>query len=279
MNAPTATAPIGFFFRTTLIQIMIASSIVIAWPALQSLPLSLILATTLATLGAYTLGLPSAWRAINALLPSAAALSLSTEVPGWIFLLGLIALATVYAPAIWTRVPYYPTPREAYPTILAEIPTASPVTLVDIGSGFGDLIIFLAKQRPQSHFVGIELGPLPWLISNLRAKLLRLPNVSFKYQDMWKLPLSEFDIVYTFLSPAAMERVWDKVTKEMRPNTTFITNSFPVPYPADETIQVHDQRRSKLYLHRITEKSLKQLRRHVDEMRGETIAKVDSARH
>jgi hypothetical protein len=67
---------------------------------------------------------------------------------------------------------------------------------------------------------------------------------------MWRADFSQFDYVYTFLSPAAMERIWQKVSREMRPGTTFITNSFPAPHPADEELPIHDDRNGALYIHR-----------------------------
>jgi hypothetical protein len=78
-----------------------------------------------------------------------------------------------------------------------------------------------------------------------------LPNVTIKLRDMLRYNLADSDFVYTFLSPAAMDEIWSKVSMEMRPGSTFITNSFPVPASADEEIQVRDPRGSKLYLHRM----------------------------
>ena len=48
-------------------------------------------------------------------------------------------------------------------------PSDRPVRAVDIGSGLGGLVLELARRRPDSVFMGIELAPLPWLLSWLRA--------------------------------------------------------------------------------------------------------------
>jgi hypothetical protein len=59
-------------------------------------------------------------------------------------------------------------------------------------------------------------------------------------------------MVYTFLSPAPMEELWEKVKNEMRPGSVFITNSFPVPVEADETIQISfGAREQRLFVHRL----------------------------
>jgi tRNA1(Val) A37 N6-methylase TrmN6 len=46
-----------------------------------------------------------------------------------------------------------------------------PLAIADIGSGLGGLVLDLARRRPDAQVDGIELAPLPWLVSRLRAKL------------------------------------------------------------------------------------------------------------
>ncbi len=251
MNTPNATAPLGFALKTILAQAIAISSAFILWPLHHSAVFAVVLATACAYLAARFQQLPNSWKLINALLPLAAALNLSVEIPGWLFSVPFVLLALTYAPALWTRVPYYPTPRAAYALLLAELPSDRPFTFIDIGCGFGDLLRFLSQRRPLGQFIGIEVGPLPWLVANVRNILSRRRNLSILYRDMWRYPLSDVDVVYTFLSPAAMPRIWQKVTTELRPGSTFITLSFPVPAHSDEVISVKDTRASKLYIHRI----------------------------
>ena len=249
MNPIRSTAAVGFILKTLITQILAASATIILWPFLESFSTAVIMATIITFIGAKILQLPPAWQIANLLLPLAASISISNSFPAWIFLVIFGLLAMIYAPAIWTRVPYYPTPREAYSIILAELPTEYPFKFVDIGCGFADLLMFLSKHRPNGEFVGIELGPLPWFVSTLRGLINRRGNLSIQFKDMWKLSLSEFNVVYTFLSPAAMDRIWLKACDEMLPDTTFITNSFPVPATPDEVIRVKDIRNSNLYIH------------------------------
>jgi SAM-dependent methyltransferase len=213
---------------------------------------SLIVACFAACGAAATLSMSTPWRIVNSVLPVAAASSLSAELPSWIFFVIFVSLLCIYAPAFWTRVPYYPTPRAAYSLILAELPTDRPFTFLDIGCGFGDMLFFLSKHRPNGYFVGIEIGLIPWLYGWLKARLRGAGRVSIRFQNMWTEPLERYDVVYTFLSPAPMEKVWEKVSAEMRPGTLFITNTFEVPAPADEVLSVKDERCSHLFMHRIT---------------------------
>jgi hypothetical protein len=70
---------------------------------------------------------------------------------------------------------------------------------------------------------------------------------------MWRERLNDYDVVYTFLSPAPMPQVWEKAVAEMKSGSLFITNSFPVPAPASEVVAVKDERCSRLFLHRMGE--------------------------
>ena len=221
------------------------------WRLTEQPVITVLIASVAAVLIATIAGMSKPWLILNVALPSAVTISFSTALPSWAFLAPLVMLVAIYAPALWTRVPYYPTSNAAYPLILAELPTDRPFTFVDIGCGFGDLIFFLRKHRPNGTFVGVEIGILPYVVASLKTALGRDKKVTISYQDMWKLSLKEFDFVYAFLSPAAMTRVWKKATIEMKPGATFITNSFETGTTPSYVISVRDERASSLFVHRM----------------------------
>ena len=81
--------------------------------------------------------------------------------------------------------------------------------------------------RPGARLEGVEIAPLPALVAWLRLR--GIPQCRVRRADLWRLDLSQYDVVYAFLSPAPMAALWDKVRREMRPGTLFVSNSFPVP--------------------------------------------------
>jgi hypothetical protein len=249
-NNQLLTVP-SFIAKSALAQILALAISILGWPILQSIPVTVAAATATAICAAKFVNLPTAWQMINGVIPAATLASLALELPGSIYLVPMIIMALIYAPTLLTGVPYYPTQRQTYALLLAELPTDRPFRFLDIGSGFGDLLIFLSKQRPNGTFVGIELGPLPWLIARIKSALNADRNTMMLCRDMWRFNLSNFDYVYTFLSPAAMDRIWTKVSNEMQPGSSFITNSFPVPAPASEELAIRDERQSRLYIHRL----------------------------
>ncbi len=257
MPTPSPLAPLAFILQTFVTQLVVIGATLLVWEVAHNITCSIITASLVAGLLATFLRLPKPWVFLNLALPFAIAGSLAVYLPGWLFAIPFAALALLHAPALWTRVPYYPTSRAAYPLILAELPPEVSFTFIDIGCGCGDLLLFLQKHRPMGTYYGVEIGVLPFVVSKTKALLYGKGSISINFQDIKRTDLQEFDYVYAFLSPAAMTRVWQKANQEMKPGSTFITNSFEVPARPAYTIAVKDARKSSLFVHRMGERSRK----------------------
>lgn len=264
MSAPSPLAPITFLLQTLVSQLIALGTAMVAWESSGNVAMSVLAATSVGFATATFLGLPTPWRIVNVLLPISISMTLAVPVPSWLFAVPFAALAVVHAPALWTRVPYYPTSRGAYPLILAQLPPAVPFTFIDIGCGCGDLLVFLKKHRPLGRYYGVEIGVFPFLVSKFKALRHGAGAITISFQDIRRTELRDFDYVYAFLSPAAMTSVWKKAYSEMKPGSTFITNSFEVPSQPDETLAVKDSRRSSLFVHRMGEQRVS---REVRELR------------
>jgi SAM-dependent methyltransferase len=111
--------------------------------------------------------------------------------------------------------------------VAAVLPPDRPLLVIDIGSGLGGLVLDLARRRPESTFVGIELAPLPWLASALRARLAG-SSARFVRGDYEHLDLGDYDAVFAYLSPAAMDGLWRKASAEMRPGSLLLSYEFDI---------------------------------------------------
>jgi len=103
-------------------------------------------------------------------------------------------------------------------TVLAEISkqleeASAKQKIVDLGSGWGTLLLPLAQKFPQHEFVGIERAFTPFMVSSLRAR--KLPNLSFVHDDFFKYDLAETNIVILFLIGFMMPKVTQKCVKEL----------------------------------------------------------------
>jgi hypothetical protein len=186
---------------------------------------------------ALLLRLPLPWILICAALPPALTISHAESLsPTW-YLAGFVGIAAVFLPAIWTRVPYYPTASADYEIILSQLPYKPGLRFIDLGCGSGKLLAFLSRRAPWATFRGVELAPMTFAFARVFTALFGLRNVNVQFGDLSQVNLAEFDVVYAFLSPAAMPTLWEKAQREMSPESLFITSCFPVPSAATKTLE------------------------------------------
>lgn len=193
--------------------------------------------------------LPRWWLPINFLfVPGLVAMHGLALAPHW-YLAAFALLLLVYWSVARTRVPLYLSSRQAWQAVAERLPPCARVA--DLGSGLGGLLRFLAQQRPDGCYVGMEVAPLPFLLSWLRMRLGSW-NYEVRWGSLWRADLQPFDVVYAYLSPVPMADLWHKIRREMRPGTLFISNTFQVPgVEPDEVVQLDDLHRSRLYLYRL----------------------------
>ena len=121
----------------------------------------------------------------------------------------------------------------------------------DLGSGVGSIAIPVAKRLPEIKIIAWEHAPLPWLISAWRPRR-RLSNFIASRHNFFATNFEQYDVVFAFLSPAAMPEVSAKIKREMRPGTLFISSSFPAPNWSPESIKhIKDHRKTLLFCYRI----------------------------
>lgn len=174
--------------------------------------------------------MPVWWRWIQVIFPVAVVVMQQVALPAGVYFAGFIITLALYWSVHNTRVPFYPSfpsTWRAMHRILEQHGDDNSLKVLDIGSGIGDIAMFLAKQRVHDEVSGIEIAPLPWAISAVRA-LFSGTSVKFTLGDYRQLDFSELDVVFAYLSPAVMNDVWIKVQVEMRPGSLFISSEFPV---------------------------------------------------
>ena len=124
--------------------------------------------------------------------------------------------------------------------------------IIDLGSGWGNFVIRIAKQYPQRTIVGYELSFLPWLTSTLVKKILGLKNLTLHRQDFYQADFSSASLLVCYLFPQAMEKISNKLRLEQSDITFLISNNFALPsWQAMKTMQVDDFYKSPVYLYKI----------------------------
>jgi hypothetical protein len=137
-----------------------------------------------------------------------------------------VALIAVYA--IRLRVVPMPTSPKAAQEIISYIPSDIK-SVTDFGSGWGDLALAIARARPDIEVTGIELSPVPYALSRMRALLAAKPNLDFIRADFRTLDRDPGDVVICFLDPRVMGDVGDVLEQRMAGGGIVISRAFAIP--------------------------------------------------
>lgn len=146
-----------------------------------------------------------------------------------------------------------PSSKKARQAIIDLVETAGGGAIVDLGSGWGSLIIRLAMKYPDREVVGYELSFIPWLATVLMAKLLGLNNMTVHRQDFLLVDLSAASVIVCYLFPAGMAALEAKLAVPTMAVHYVISNNFSLPsYKAEKTVILDDFYRSPVYCYRIS---------------------------
>ena len=167
------------------------------------------------------------WHPIQFFFPILVILFVSAKIPSNYYFFAFILFVLIYWSSFRTRVPYFPSRPSLTPAVLDLFPKEKSINFIDVGSGMGGLVIELSKVNEKSRFSGIEIAPFLWLVSYLRGKFLK-SRVRFLLGDYGKIDFSEYDVVFAYLSPAAMPELWLKAKREMRPGTILLSYEFVI---------------------------------------------------
>src|SRR5690606_3465025 len=110
------------------------------------------------------------WWIIQFLFPILLILALALQLPPAVFLAAFLVFLFLYWSTFRTQVPYYPSRLSVWQAVEGMLPEREGMRFIDIGCGFGGLVLYLAR-RLSGRFFGIEIAPLPWAIALLRARM------------------------------------------------------------------------------------------------------------
>jgi len=188
----------------------------------------------LAGLMSYFLALPVWWQRINSGFALLVFIFYSWQLPTWIYLTVFTILLAIYWNTLMTRVPYYPSNLMVWEAVEKLLPTRTDIKVLEIGSGMGGFSRYLSKRNSNTLVTGLETAPLPWLISYVLAKLERAP-CHLKRKNYILEDFSQYDLIYAFLSPAAMAQLHVQAQKELHHEACIVSYMFAWPITAQSS--------------------------------------------
>jgi hypothetical protein len=193
--------------------------------------------------------LPKWFLYISILFPILLVIGLQfSHVSSWVYGLLFAFFALTFSHTLKERVPLYLSNKQTHEALRKFLTQQQASTFIDLGSGLGGVVRAMNQQNITS--VGVESAPLLWGVSALLSTLTSKGKILRK--NIWDTDLLDFDVVYAFLSPAIMDKLYIYLHSEMKAGSTFISNSFAVHgVEPDEVWQLSDHRKTKLYFYKI----------------------------
>jgi SAM-dependent methyltransferase len=131
-------------------------------------------------------------------------------------------------------------------------------TIIDIGSGFGTLVMYIAQHCPEWKIIGIENSPIPLWISRMVARItskfkgISLNGVKLIKGNLYSYNYEEIDVIVCYLYPGAMKQLEGVFKRRLLPGTTIISICFALPgWEAERVITCRDMYRTKVYVYRV----------------------------
>lgn len=124
--------------------------------------------------------------------------------------------------------PFVPSNRRKQRIMLELADIRAGETVIDAGSGSGSLLI--ASARLDARAIGIESNPLLVLYSRIRALAdATRKNITVIRENLFSYSFREADVLFLYLFPKTIEKLKEKLEKELKPGARIISNTFPIP--------------------------------------------------
>jgi predicted RNA methylase len=123
--------------------------------------------------------------------------------------------------------------------------------IFELGSGWGNLLMPLAKEYPQRQIIGYELSIVPWFTTLILKNLLGLKNITVYRKNFLHADLTSASIILCYLYPEGMQDLESKIKSQRGQLKYLISNNFSLPMQQPiKSIQLDDLYQSPIYLYK-----------------------------
>ncbi len=166
-------------------------------------------------------------------------------------LLILCAAFSILYHTFKTHCPPIPSSLVIARSISQALKQRAPATVYELGSGFGFLLFYLAKQAPQHAYIGVEISPIPYCVCVCVKKFARFKNVALIRSDFLKTDLKGAEFLVCYLAAPAMRLLKIKLIQEAKPELYVFSNFFEFRGATPDKVERFENNPSqKLYLYR-----------------------------
>jgi hypothetical protein len=117
--------------------------------------------------------------------------------------------------------------RRALKLALKHTDASAPYKIIDLGCGWGGVMLSLARVYKKATITGYEISPWPYRFAKLRTAL-KGKRVRVRRQNIFDADISDQDIIYCYLHPETLKEL-RPVFETLKPGALIISCSFPIP--------------------------------------------------
>jgi precorrin-6B methylase 2 len=98
----------------------------------------------------------------------------------------------------------------------------------DLGCGTGSILFEVMKSTSGAYCRGYDLVKPAILFAQIKNTLLKT-NIDFQSKDLFTVDLSDADVIFCYLLPEAMKRIYTEKWEELKPGCRIVSNGFQLP--------------------------------------------------
>jgi len=129
-----------------------------------------------------------------------------------------------YRVIILGNAPYVPSSKKLIKKILEEVDFKTGGKVYELGCGNAKFLRELVKKR-NVQAIGYEYFIIPFLQAKL-SNFISKKKIKVFWQNFFKADLSQADYIFCFLMTKEMERLKEKLKKELKPGAIIISHAF-----------------------------------------------------
>ena len=121
---------------------------------------------------------------------------------------------------------YVSTSRRRIAAFLDAVAVQPEQVIVDLGCGDGR-VLRMARRKYGVRAIGYEMNPAAYI--KARILCLGTGGVRVRMCNFWKADLSAADVIFCYLFPDVMEKLSQKLRRELKPGATVVSCNFKLP--------------------------------------------------
>lgn len=150
--------------------------------------------------------------------------------------------------------PYVPTRNKEIDIILEGANLKRKMLFIELGCGDARTARRAALKYGVKA-VAIDVNPLLIWIARVWSKIQKVPNITFKIQNILVTNLTKADVVYLFLMPKLIQMLEPRFVEELKPEAVIISHGFMLESKTFKLTKKIERRPFSTYYYRRIDKS------------------------